>query len=211
MPTKKVNGTLITKAQGQDTTRNIKALFSHIGKLSPKPPSPKMEGAIPKAPSIGGTTAKAMAAKTTMGVYTRAKRVMKASLFDLFSSALSTKAIIFETVLSPKLFVLRTLMTPLRLMQPEMTSSPSFKSRGTLSPVNATVFNAELPSMTTPSRGTFSPGFTKMVSPTFTSSGETVSTLPSLSTLATSGRMSIRCEMLARLFPSAYPSKSSPI
>ena len=135
---------------------------------------------------------------------------MKASLFDLFSSALSTKAIILETVLSPKFFVVRTRMTPVKLIHPETTSSPSFKSRGTLSPVSAKVFKAELPSTTTPSKGTFSPGRTTMTSPTFTSSGETVSTRLFLSTFATSGRISIKWEMLSRLFPSAYPSKSSP-
>ena len=135
---------------------------------------------------------------------------MKASLFDLFLSALSTSAIILDTVLSPKLLVVRTRTTPERLMQPDMIVSPSFKSRGILSPVRATVFKAELPSMTTPSRGTFSPGRITIVSPIFTSSGETASTFPFLSTFATSGLIFIRCEILSRLLPSAYPSKSSP-
>ena len=37
-------------------------------------------------------------------------------------------------------------------------SSPAFASLGTLSPVNALVFSVEVPSTTTPSIGTFSPG-----------------------------------------------------
>ena len=135
---------------------------------------------------------------------------MKASLFDLFLSALSTREIILDTVLSPKLLVVRTRTTPERLMQPDMIVSPSFKSRGILSPVRAMVFKAELPSTTIPSRGTFSPGRITIVSPILTSSGETDSTFPFLSTFATSGRIFIRCEILSRLFPSAYPSKSSP-
>lgn len=101
---------------------------------------------------------------------------MKASLFDLFLSALSTREIILDTVLSPKLLVVRTRTTPERLMQPDMIVSPSFKSRGILSPVRAMVFKAELPSTTIPSNGTFSPGRITIVSPILTSSGETDST-----------------------------------
>ena len=95
MPPRKVRGTLMTRAHGQETTRNIKARLSHNGKLSPKVPSPT----IPVAARNGGITARAMAEKSTIGVYTRAKRVMKASLFVLFLSALATFAIILDTVL----------------------------------------------------------------------------------------------------------------
>ena len=68
MPPKKVSGTLITRAQGQDTTRNIKARFSHRGKFSPKVPPPIIPVAMPIAPNIGGMIAKANAANTTIGV-----------------------------------------------------------------------------------------------------------------------------------------------
>ena len=137
--------------------------------------------------------------------------MIKASLFDLFWSALSTRLIILETVLSPKLLVVRTRINPVKLTHPDMMLSPSFKSRGILSPVSAMVFKAEFPSITTPSSGTFSPGLITMISPTSTSSGETRFTFPFLSTFATSGRIFIRCEILSRLLPSAYPSNSSPI
>ena len=136
---------------------------------------------------------------------------MKVSLFDLWSLAFSINDKIFDTVLSPKLLVVRTVITPEMLTHPEKTSSPTPTSRGTLSPVKATVFREVAPSVTTPSRGIFSPGRMTMLSPTDTSSGLTVRVLPSRSTLAVSGRMSIRWAMLSRLFPSAYPSKSSPI
>ena len=49
-----------------------------------------------------------------------------------------------------------------------------------------------------------------MISPIVTCSGLRVMIVPSRSTLAVSGRMSMRCEMLSRLRPSAYSSKSSP-
>ena len=98
----------------------------------------------------------------------RAKRLMNASVFDFLSLECSTRSIIFDTVLSPKLLVVRTLITPDRLTQPEITSSPSPASRGRLSPVRATVLRAVEPSTTTPSIGTFSPGLTTMVSPTST-------------------------------------------
>ncbi len=65
------------------------------------------------------------------------------------------------------------------LTQPEITSSPALTSRGRLSPVSAAVFSVELPNVTTPSIGIFSPGFTTMVLPTSTSSGSTRSVLPS--------------------------------
>ena len=128
---------------------------------------------------------------------------MNDSLLDLCSSALSTNSIIFETVLSPKSLVVFTRITPVRLTQPEITSSPTLKSLGMLSPVRAIVLRDDVPSMIFPSRGTFSPGLMTMISPTFTFSGETVTNFPPISTLATSGRISIRCEMLPRLFPSA--------
>ena len=87
-----------------------------------------------------------------------------------------------EAVDSPKALVVRMRSTPLRLTQPERTSSPGATLRGRLSPVRATVSSEELPSSTVPSIGTFSPGRTRMVSPTATLSGATVSTAPSRST-----------------------------
>ncbi len=128
---------------------------------------------------------------------------MNVSLLDLFSPAFSTRSMIFDAVDSPKVLFTFMCSSPEMFTHPEITSSPTVTSRGRLSPVSATVLRLELPSRTVPSSGIFSPGFTTMVSPTSTVSGATVVTSPPRSTLAVSGRMSIRCEMDSRLRPSA--------
>ena len=84
-----------------------------------------------------------------------------------------------DTVDSPNSFVVRIRSRPVRFTQPLTISSPSFTSLGTLSPVRALVFRVELPSVTMPSMGTFSPGCTRITVPTSTSSGSTCSRLPS--------------------------------
>ena len=70
------------------------------------------------------------------------------------------------------------------LMQPLMTSSPAFASRGRLSPVSALVFRLDAPERITPSSGTFSPGCTTITLPISTSSGSTFSSWPSRSMFA---------------------------
>ena len=85
---------------------------------------------------------------------------------------------------SPNSFVVRIFSRPVMLMQPLMMASPSCTSRGSDSPVRAAVFSVEEPSVTQPSIGTFSPGFTTITVPTATSSGSTCSSTPSCSTLA---------------------------
>ena len=85
---------------------------------------------------------------------------MNASDRDLRELAFSTRSRILETVDSPNSFVVRTFSTPFMSMQPLMISSPSFTSRGRLSPVSALVFRLALPLTMTPSSGTFSPGCT---------------------------------------------------
>ena len=109
---------------------------------------------------------------------------MNASDLDLRELAFSTRSRIFDTVDSPKAFVVRILSTPDMSMQPLMISSPAFTSRGRLSPVSALVLRLALPSTTTPSSGTFSPGCTTMMLPTVTSSGSTCFSWPSASMFA---------------------------
>ncbi len=121
---------------------------------------------------------------TTAGVYQRAKRVMKASVFAFLAAEFSTSSKILETVDSSNGRLTRICSRPVRLMQPLRTSSPGFASRGSGSPVRAEVLTLELPSSTVPSSGIFSPGRTAMVSPTCTSSGSTRRRLPSSSRLA---------------------------
>ena len=109
---------------------------------------------------------------------------MKSSDRDFRELAFSTRSKIWETVDSPNSLVVRIFSRPVRLTQPLMISSPAWTSRGRLSPVRALVFRVELPSTTTPSRGTFSPGWTRMMEPGSTSSGSTRVTWPSASRLA---------------------------
>ncbi len=135
---------------------------------------------------------------------------MNFSVFDLREEACSTRSRIFAAVDSPAGLSARTRSSPLKFTKPESTCPPAVTSRGSLSPVNATVFRLEVPSRTVPSIGTFSPGRITTVSPTSTSSGSTLTTAPSRSTFAVSGRISISCEMERLLLPSATPSRSSP-
>ena len=109
---------------------------------------------------------------------------MNASERDLRELAFSTRSRIFDTVDSPNAFVVRIFRTPDRSMQPLMISSPARTSRGRLSPVSALVLRLAVPSTTTPSSGTFSPGCTTMMLPTATSSGATWCSSPSVSMLA---------------------------
>ena len=106
IPPKKLSGTEITSAHGQEITRNISALRIHSSQL----PSTR-----------DGITASRTARATTTGVYTLAKRVTSASRRDLLFAECSTSSSIFDTVDS--LYVLLTLMrrTPLRLTQPDTT------------------------------------------------------------------------------------------
>ena len=60
-PPKKVRGTLITKAQGQDTTKKMRARWSQVAKEAEKPEKPFPD-------SSGGTSASRRAAETTIGV-----------------------------------------------------------------------------------------------------------------------------------------------
>ena len=109
MPPKKLSGTEITSAQGQDTTRKISARETHS----------------PQSPVISdGNTASSSADRHTAGVYQRANFVMKFSDFALLEEAFSTSSRMRATVDSPKRLFTRTCSTPLRLMQPLITSSP---------------------------------------------------------------------------------------
>ena len=114
----------------------------------------------------------------------RANFAIKSSLRDFRELELSTSSNILDTVDSPNALVVLIFSTPVMLMHPLMTSSPSLASRGRLSPVSAAVFSVELPSVTTPSIGTFSPGCTTITVPIATSSGSTCTSCPSRSTLA---------------------------
>ena len=176
MPAKKLNGILMTSAHGQLMTRNVSALYTHVPQSAGRP--------MPNIRTRGGRTARAIALYTTAGVYILANFVMNSSDLDLRELAFSTRSRIFETVDSPNSFVVFIFRTPVILIHPLTISSPSATSLGRLSPVSALVFRAALPSITIPSIGTFSPGWTTITEPISTSSGSTCSSFPSVSIFA---------------------------
>ena len=135
---------------------------------------------------------------------------MNFSLLDLLSFAFSTKSKIFVAVDSSKTLVTLTRIIPERLMQPERIISLAATFLGMLSPVSATVSSVDVPSIISPSTGTFSPGLITIISPTDMLSGFTTNISPFLSTFATSGLMSISCEIDFLLLPSAISSNNSP-
>ena len=90
---------------------------------------------------------------------------MKFSVFVFLSPACSTSSSILETVESEYFLVTHILITPLVFMQPLTALSPGVNSRGIDSPVRADVSITALPSITLPSKGIFSPGFTIIISP----------------------------------------------
>ena len=163
IPPKNESGTDTTSAQGQDTTRNTSALLIHLTHSAP----------FPISMNIGGITARSRAPITTQGVYHLANLVIKPSTFAFFSDEFSTSSRILDTVLSENFEVVFTLITPVRLTLPLITLSPTAESTGILSPVNAAVFMVVVPSITSPSRAIFSPGFMTIVSPISTASGDT--------------------------------------
>ena len=136
---------------------------------------------------------------------------MNFSVVALRAKDSSTSSRILDAVESSYSFVVLMSILADRLMDPETTSVPSEASFGMDSPVRALVSRVVDPEMTTPSRGTFSPGRTVIVSPTETSSGSTVSVTPSLTTWAMSGCRSTRELMDSLVFPTARFSNHSPI
>ncbi len=181
MPPKNDNGTEMTSAQGHETTRKVR---------------PRRIQSLQGCPnSSGGRMASAAASPTTMGVYTRAKRVMKFSVRAFFSEAFSTSSRMRLTVESSKGLVARTTNLPVRFTQPEITSLPGRPMRGTDSPVRAAVSIWLSPSTMQPSSGMRSPGSTTNSSSGASSKGSTCCSWPSRTTLANSGEMSIMSAM----------------
>jgi len=87
-----------------------------------------------------------------------------------------------------------------------MTWSPAVFSTGMLSPVSMLSSTADLPSVTTPSTGIFSPGRTRTWSPTTTCSRGISTTAPSRSTLAVFGARPTRAVIAAAVCFFAFAS-----
>ena len=118
--------------------------------------------------------------------------LMKFSAFAFLAAAFSTSSKILDTAESPNVFSVFTLRTPERLMHPEITESPADTSRGIDSPVNADVSSSDVPSITTPSSGILSPALMRIVEPTGTSFGDTVTNPSPFRMFAVSGAMLMR-------------------
>ena len=84
MPPKKLRGMLMTSAQGQLTTRKVRARCSHMVQ---GPPRKKL-----------GRIASASASPQTVGVYHRANLVMKFSALAFLLLEFSTRSRILATV-----------------------------------------------------------------------------------------------------------------
>ena len=96
---------------------------------------------------------------------------------------------------------------PSALIVPPMTSSPISLATGTGSPVNIDSSTSELPSMTTPSTATRSPGRMRKTSPTPMVEMGTVRSSPSTIWFAVSGRNFINASIAAPVLPLARASK----
>ena len=171
IPANKPRGIDTTNAHGQDTIRNIDALYIHSLKVA-------------SLTTKGGIIASAKAKNTTIGVYTFANFVINFSVGAFLFEAFSTNSKILETVDSLKFLLTLTFKTPLVLIHPAKISSFIDISLGTDSPVKAEVSIKLVPSITIPSNGTLSPGLTIISSSILTVSGFTFSSTPLLITFA---------------------------
>ncbi len=159
IPAKYARGTETTRAQGQEITRSIMALYTESATVHPK--------------NRGITSVRITASPTTTGVYMAAKRLRTISVRDLRDEASSSSFFTREMALSPYSLVTRSLRRPSSLMKPAETSPPAESLRGVDSPVRADVSIQDSPSITVPSNGTESPGRISMMLPISTDSGET--------------------------------------
>ena len=87
---------------------------------------------------------------------------------------------------------------------------PTLFSTGILSPVSIDSSIAVLPSITSPSTGSFLPGLTNTISPTTTSSTETIISLLSLITVAVFGTNPINFFIASEVLPLDTASKYLP-
>ena len=113
-------------------------------------------------------------------------------------------------VLSSAAFVTRTRSNASALIDPAKTSAPGSLRPGTLSPVTGLSSTPEMPSITSPSQGTRSPGRTCTTCPTRSFSADTSRVFPPASSRAVFGTSFESARMLSRALPAATPSSNSP-
>ncbi|GBE58419.1 hypothetical protein BMS3Abin01_01356 [bacterium BMS3Abin01] len=159
------SGTASPRAWGQVMTITVTVRSRANAKLSEEKISQKAR-VIPPA---------AMA----MMVSTRAARLARSWVLDLLSCASRTSSITWARKESLPSFRTSMVNEPSPLTDPPITSSPGPLETGLDSPVSMASFTEVRPSVTTPSTGTFSPGFTSTRSPTDSSATGTSSVAPS--------------------------------
>ncbi len=142
-------------------------------------------------PAISQTKAAATAIAITIG--TNIADILSASLaigaFEFCVS--STRLIILASTVSSPTLVVITLIVPVVFILAVYTLSPLVFSIGMLSPVNIDSSIEVIPSITSPSTGTFSPGFTITISLTCISLVKTSTSCLSLIISAFFGAKSI--------------------
>ena len=122
---------------------------------------------------------------------------------DLLACARRTSSTMRAYWLSPATAVARTVSEPSRFALPLMSRVPAPARRGIGSPVRREVSRCEVPSITSASHGTSSPGRMRSVSPTATCSAG-MSSITSRSTRwASRGAASSRARTASDAFPSA--------
>ena len=119
--------------------------------------------------------------------------------FDAAASL--TIFIIRERVVSSPTLTASQVTNPVRLIVAVLSSSPASLSTGILSPVSALSSTLVVSLMILPSTAILSPGLTTKISPGFTSSEGTVTSMPSRTTVAVSGASFIRLFMASVVFP----------
>ena len=161
-------------------------------------------------PKSNQMTKAAIAIAITMGTNTPATWSARRWIGAFVACASSTSWMIWPSAVSLPTRVARKVMLPDRLTVAPMTSSPIFFATGRGSPVSIDSSTAEAPSVTTPSTGIFSPGFTMTRSPGTTASTGMSASFPSRTTCAALARSPARWRIAAEVRPRARASSSRP-
>ncbi|MOA22470.1 hypothetical protein D3C78_1430270 [compost metagenome] len=122
----------------------------------------------------------------------------------------STMRMMRASIVSAPVWVTRSVKLPEVFRVPPVACMPGCFSTGTGSPVSMDSSTYELPSMTSPSSGIFSPGRTSTMSPVLTFSISTSTAWPSRITRAVRGCKPIRRLMAAPVLPLARASNVRP-
>ncbi len=187
VPTMIATGVASPRAQGQDITSTAMAV--------------EMANSAP-APARSQTANVTRAMPMTTGTNTPATLSASWAIGALLALASSTRRMIWDRVVSSPTLSARHFKNPALFTVADTTLSPACFSTGTLSPVMAASSTLELPSRTVPSTGTRLPGFTRKISPLWSSSvGTSISVPSSAKRMAVFGDRSISLVMASLVLP----------